>query len=229
MIVYGKQVLNYVLEKHPSLIKRVMLAKEVDKKLFSTITKKGIRVERLDEKKAQALSRGNNHQGMLAELEPFEPLPADNLKRYNRLIVLCGITDMGNIGAIMRSAFALGIDAMVITGLNQVNWQGAVKSSSGAIFDLPIMVVKNVFDLHNDLATAGFTTLGATLEGSDMPQGISGKKTALFLGSEGEGLPARLIKKLDHQVTIRMHHAFDSLNVGSAAAILIDRITHERI
>ena len=229
MIVYGKQVINYLLERHPALIKRVMLAKEIEKKQFSSITKRGIRVERLDEKKAQALSRGNNHQGILAELEEFAPTPVENLKRYNRLIILCGITDMGNIGAIIRSAYALGMDGIIITGLNQINWQGAVKSSSGAIFDLPVMVVKNVFDLHNDLTTAGFKTLGATLEGGDFPSGISQEKTALFLGSEGEGLPGRLIKKLDHQVTIRMHHTFDSLNVSSAAAILIDRITHERI
>ena len=98
MIVYGKQVINYLLERHPALIKRVMLAKEIEKKQFSSITKRGIRVERLDEKKAQALSRGNNHQGILAELEEFAPTPVENLKRYNRLIILCGITAISHIG-----------------------------------------------------------------------------------------------------------------------------------
>lgn len=228
MIAYGKQVFTYLLERHSGLIKKVYLAKEIDKKLFSAIAKKNIPVQRVDEKKAQGLSRGNNHQGILAELDEFVPQPFENLKQYDRIIILSGITDMGNIGAIMRSAYALGMDAVVISGLNQVNWQGAVKTSSGALFDIPVAVVKNVFDLHNELKTSGYLTLGATLEGGDMPKGCSQQKVALFLGSESEGLPGRLIKKLDHEVTIKMHHDFDSLNVSNAAAILIDRITHER-
>lgn len=228
MIVYGKQVVTYLLERHHTLIKTILLAKEIDKKLFSYIMKKGIPVQRVDEMKAQGLSRGNNHQGILAELDEFEPQHIEGFKNVNRLVVLVGITDMGNIGAIIRSAHALGVDGVVISGLNQVNWQGAVKTSSGALFDLPVMQIKNVFDLHNDLKTSGFLTLGATLEGGDIPKGCTDKKVALFLGSESEGLPGRLVKKLDHQVTIRMHHDFDSLNVSNAAAILIDRITYER-
>lgn len=228
MTVYGKQVVLYLLEKHHTLIKKVLVAKEIDKKLFSRITQKGIPVARVDTKKAQALSRGGNHQGILAELDDFTPHAIESFKSVDKLVVLSGITDMGNIGAIIRSAYALGVDGLIVSGVGQVNWQGAVKTSSGAIFDMPVAVVKNVFDLHNDLKTSGFVTLGATLEGGDVPVGCSKQKVALFLGSEGEGLPGRLVKKLDHQVTIRMHHEFDSLNVSNAAAILIDRITHER-
>lgn len=228
MIVYGKQVITYLLDRHSTLIKKILLSKEIDKKLFSYIMKKNIPIQRVDEKKAQGLSRGNNHQGILAELDEFVPQPAESLKHFDKVVVLSGITDMGNIGAIMRSAHALGMNAVYICGLNQVNWQGAVKTSSGALFDIPIAVVKNVFDLHNELKTSGFLTLGATLEGGDVPQGCSQKKVALFLGSESEGLPGRLVKKLDHEVTIKMHHDFDSLNVANAAAILIDRITYER-
>ena len=228
MIAYGKQVFTYLLERHNNLIKKVYLSKEIDKKLFSAIVKKNIPVQRVDEKKAQGLSRGNNHQGILAELDDFVPQSLENLKQFDRIVVLSGITDMGNIGAIMRSAHALGMDAVIISGLAQVNWEGAVKTSSGALFDIPVAVVKNVFDLHNELKTSGYLTLGATLEGGDMPKGCSQKKVALFLGSESEGLPGRLIKKLDHEVTIKMHHDFDSLNVSNAAAILIDRITYER-
>jgi 23S rRNA (guanosine2251-2'-O)-methyltransferase len=228
MIVYGKQVITYLLERHSALIKKVFLSKEIDKQLFSIIMKKNIPIQRLDEKKAQGLSRGNNHQGILAELDEYEPAAITDFKNFTRILVLCGITDMGNIGAIIRSSHALGIDGLIISGLNQVNWQGAVKTSSGAIFDLPVAVVKNVFDLHNDLKTSGFITLGATLKGGDVPAGCAKKKVALFLGSESEGLPGRLVKKLDGEVTIRMYHDFDSLNVSNAAAILIDRITHER-
>ena len=229
MIVYGKQVVTYILEKHEKLLKNIYLAKEIDKKLFSQINKKNIPFQRVDDKKAQGLSRGNNHQGILAEIEDFKPQKIENFKSINKIIVLTGITDMGNIGSIIRTAYSLGIDAIFVTGLKQVNWQGAIKTSSGAIFEIPVDLVTNVFDLHNDLKTSGFTTLGATLNGTDIPKECVEKKIALFLGSESEGLPSRLIKRLDHKVTIKMKNDFDSLNVSNAAAILIDRITYEGI
>jgi len=229
MIVYGKQVVAYILQKHENILKKIFLSKEIDKQLFSKILQKNIPFQKVDDKKAQGLSRGGSHQGILAEIEDFKPQKITDFKSIQKIVVLTGITDMGNIGSIIRTAYSLGIDALFVTGLKQVNWQGAIKTSSGAIFEIPVDLVTNVFDLHNDLKTSGFITLGATLNGGDIPKECQNKKVALFLGSESEGLPGRLIKKLDHEVTIKMQKDFDSLNVSNAAAILIDRITHERI
>jgi 23S rRNA (guanosine2251-2'-O)-methyltransferase len=211
------------------MVQKVYLSKELDKKAFSAIAKTKLPIHRIDDKIAQSMSRGGSHQGILAEIDEFEPKSRGDLKELNRVVVLCGITDVGNIGAIIRTAYALGIDALFVTGMRQINWQGAVKSSSGAVFDMPVELHPNVNDLHNELKMSGFLTLGATLEGAQMPEACHHAKSALFLGSESEGLPGRLVKKLDHQVTIQMHHDFDSLNVSSAAAILIDRMVNERL
>lgn len=229
MIVYGKQVVTYILEKHKVILKKIYLSKEIEKPLFSKILQNNIPFTKVDDKKAQGLSKGGSHQGILAEIEDFKPQKITDFKSIQKVVVLVGITDMGNIGSIIRTAYSLGIDAVIVSGLKQVNWQGAIKTSSGAIFEIPVDLVTNVFDLHNDLKTAGFITLGATLEGGHIPNDCINKKVALFLGSESEGLPNRLIKKLDYEVTIKMQKDFDSLNVSNAAAILIDRITHERI
>lgn len=229
MIVYGKQVVTYILEKHENILKKIYLSKEIDKKLFSKILQKNIPFQKVDDKKAQGMSRGGSHQGFIAEIEDFEPQKITDFRSLNKVVILTGITDMGNIGSIIRTSYSLGIDALFVTGLKQVNWQGAIKASSGAIFEIPVDIVTNVFDLHNDLKTSGFITLGATLNGGSIPKECLDKKVALFLGSESEGLPARLEKRLDHKVTIKMRNDFDSLNVSNAAAILIDRITNEGI
>ena len=223
MIIYGKQVILYLLIKHPHLLKTFYAAKELDKELLALVRKTDIRITKVDPKKAQALARGGNHQGLLAEIEyPLVNVPS--IKNLERIIVLVGITDMGNIGAIIRSSYALGVDALFICGSKQLNIEGAVRSSSGAIFDLPIALHENVHDLHHELQQAGFSTVGATLNGEEKIS--NNAKTALFMGSESLGLPRRLVEKLTEQTSIKMKNNFDSLNVSSAAAILIDRMNH---
>lgn len=63
MIIYGKQIVLYVLENHPKLVEEVFLSKEIDNKLFSKFLKLGKKIHRLDNQKAQALAKGGNHQG----------------------------------------------------------------------------------------------------------------------------------------------------------------------
>jgi 23S rRNA (guanosine2251-2'-O)-methyltransferase len=178
----------------------------------------------LDEKKAQSLARGGAHQGFLAKVKPIELKSINELKKLDFLLVLVGVTDMGNIGSIIRSAYSLGVDGLILTGSKTFNLEGAVKPSSGAIFELPIGVVTNPLDLINELKLDDFSLYGAVLDGwSGKNISVSGKR-ALFMGSEGEGLPNRVIEKLDRKVTISMKNNFDSLNVAIATAILIDRM-----
>lgn len=225
MILYGKQVFTYALEKHPEQIETVYLVKEIDPKLFGKIRERKIPVERVDPKKAQGLAKGGNHQGFLARLkeEPFPPFPT--LGKCSRIIVLDGVTDVGNIGAIIRTAYALGMDGMILSGAQSYAADGVVRTSSGAALDFPVDLRPNIQDVANDLKTSGFTLVGAVLEGDPDYRPAPGEKIALFLGSESQGLTPRLVRKLDVKTTIAMRRPFDSLNVGAAAAILIDRMT----
>jgi 23S rRNA (guanosine2251-2'-O)-methyltransferase len=224
MILYGKQIFFYVIENHPELIEEVYLAKEVDKKTFSKVAKLNHKIVKLDPKKAQGLARGGNHQGFLIKTRFIEFADVKEMKKDNFLLVLVGLTDVGNIGAIVRSAYALGVDGVVITGVKSINLEGVVRSSSGAVLDMPIALFKDTATLVNELKQIGFKTYAADMSGEDVKESSFGDKKILLLGSEGEGIPNKILKICDKKIKIDMERDFNSLNVSAAAAILCDRM-----
>lgn len=224
MFIYGKQVFWHLLENHPSLIEEIYLAKEIDKKEFGKIVKLGKKIVKLDAKKAQAIAKGGSHQGYLAKVSDIELSSFDKLKKCGFLVALIGVTDMGNIGSIIRTAYALGVDGIILSQVNNVNLEGAVKASSGAVFDIPIAIVSNPLDMMHELKQTGFYSVAAGLNGDESKDMEFPQKVVLLMGSEGEGLPRKVLEKADKIVTIKMHNNFNSLNVATAAAILIDRM-----
>lgn len=226
MIVYGKQVVLYIVEKYPHLIKNIFLTKELDQKLFRKFTDVGVKITKPDNKKAQSLAHGGNHQGFLLEIEEFRFQTLQKIKQSNFIVVLDGLSDVGNIGAIVRTSYALGVDALVISGLKNFDPSGVVRTSSGAMLDLDVAMVQNSYDLANELKQVGFSLVGASMDGVDIKSFTkqSDQKIALFMGSEGEGLSNKLIKKLDQKISIKMYNNFDSLNVSVAAGILIHQL-----
>ena len=222
MIIYGKQVVLYVLEKHPNLIEEVLFSKEIEPKLFRRFTSLDKKIVKLDNKKAQSLAKGGNHQGFFLRLSEFRVSTLKELKESNFIVVLDGITDVGNIGAICRTAYSLGVDAVVATNVRQLNYEGIARTSSGALFDLPFCHNPNSMDVANELKQYGFKLYGAAMDGKDLKKfKPSNEKIALILGSEGEGLSNKMLKKLDVKVSIEMSNSFDSLNVSVAGGILI--------
>ncbi|MFV7789395.1 23S rRNA (guanosine(2251)-2'-O)-methyltransferase RlmB [Aliarcobacter lanthieri] len=224
MIIYGKQIVLYVLDKHPNLVEEVFLSKEVDSKLFSRFVKLGKKIHRVDNQKAQALAKGGNHQGLIVKLSEYEYTSLKEIKNMNFILVLDGVTDVGNIGAISRTAYSLGVQGLIASNIKTINNSGCVRTSAGALLDLPFCIHPRSVDLASELIDAGFTLIGATMDGIDLKK--YGKientdKVALFLGSEGEGISPKVAKKLDLKVSIKMEHEFDSLNVSVAAGILI--------
>ena len=223
MIVYGKQIVFYILEKHPKMIKQIFLAKEIDKKLFNKFMDVGAKIVRPDNMKAQSLAKGGNHQGFLLDIDELALADIKDVKKSNFIVVLDGLSDVGNIGAIVRSCYAMGVDAVVICGHKNFYPAPIVRTSSGSMLDMPIAVSYSSYDLANELKQVGFSLVGADMEGYDVKsiQREANQKTALFLGSESEGLSNKLKKKLDLKVAIGMENNFDSLNVSVAAGILI--------
>ena len=224
MLIYGKQSIYYLIDHHPQKIETLYLAKDVDKKEYSALMKHDFEVKRIPQNAAQQMSKSGNHQGYLADVEEIEIKETVSLKKKNFVLILNSITDVGNIGAIIRSAYALGVDAVVISGLKKITFEAISRSSSGAVFDMPILFCTNVHDIMNDLKTMNYEVYGADVDGDDIKEVEMSSKRVLILGSEGEGLPARVLKKLDHKVKIEMAHGFDSLNVSAAGAILMDRM-----
>ena len=223
MIIYGKQVCLHALEHHTEKIKTVYVAKKniLPQELFHQYHDK---IKFLEEKWAQSMAKGGNHQGLLVEMDAFAEADFSLIKHSSFIVVLDGLTDVGNIGAIVRSSYALGVDAILVSGVKQLNFAAIARSSSGALLDMPFMITANILDHFNELGQLGFQIYGAAMDGENIKTMAFSAKKVLVLGSEGKGLSRKIENKLNKKISIEMKHAFDSLNVSAAAAILIDRM-----
>ncbi len=224
MILYGKRIFEYLLSKHPQKIKRLYLSKKPEGAVERKLKKLSIPIVYIDNKKAQSLARGGNHQGYLVETEEYSYADWESVKNGDFTVVLWGVTDIGNIGSIIRTSYALGVNSVILTGIKSSNPSGFIRTSSGAALDMEVALFPDGYDLINRLKTSGFALYCSTLEGGDIRTIRFGGKRALVLGSEGEGVPKKVEKSCDYLVKIEMARDFDSLNVSAAAAIMIDRM-----
>ena len=137
------------------------------------------------------------------------------------MVVIDGVVDTTNIGAIFRSAAALGIDAVLLTrnSCDPLN-RRAVRVSMGSVFLVPWTWIDDPVD---DLTRRGFLTAAMALTDDsialDDPLLKQAERLALIMGTEGDGLPHATIMKTNYVVRIPMSHHVDSLNVAAAAAV----------
>lgn len=226
MIIYGKQLFLHILNRRPEILKEIYLTKECDKNLFRQICKLNLPIKKLDFKKAQSLAKGGNHQGFLALCDDFKFAEISELKQMNFIVILYGLSDVGNIGAITRTAYGLGCDGIVFVGKN-LAIEGVVRTSSGAAMEIPIAIYENGLDLLNELKQSGFYLVATSSDGENSI--AQNKKIALIMGSEGEGISKKVLSKCDKTIGVKMKNDFDSLNVSVAFAIFCDRILNGRI
>ncbi|HBB72320.1 MAG TPA: rRNA methyltransferase [Ruminococcus sp.] len=163
-------------------------------------------------------------QGVLCEMRRKELLPAENvLKRAERIAVLEDIMNQNNVGAIFRSAAALGMDAVLLTsGCSDPLFRRCVRVSMGSVFQLPWAYLPegNWLDM---LKGHGFTCAAMALRCDtvriDDSRLRSAGKLAVVLGTEGTGLRQETIDGCDYTIKIPMSHGVDSLNVAAASAV----------
>lgn len=138
-----------------------------------------------------------------------------------RIVIINGVVDTTNIGAIFRSAAALGIDGVLLTtdSCDPLN-RRAVRVSMGSVFLLPWTWLDQPLSA---LQQMGFRTVAMALTDRsvpiDAPQLIQEPRLAIIMGTEGDGLPREVITEADYVVRIPMHHQVDSLNVAAASAV----------
>ncbi|MEE3705009.1 23S rRNA (guanosine(2251)-2'-O)-methyltransferase RlmB [Campylobacter sp. CX2-8023-23] len=227
MIVYGKQLFLHLLKHHKEKLEEIYLAKEVQKDIFNQIAKVGLKIQKVDNQKAQALARGGNHQGFLAKVKEYEFATLNEIKKSDYLAILYGLSDVGNIGAIVRTAYALGAGGVVVVGKSQnLAIQGIIRSSSGAAYELPIALCDDGLSFINELKQVGFKIYAANAGGKSAKDFKFTPKTAIIMGSEGEGIPNKVLQKCDNILGINMRRDWDSLNVSVAFGILFDRIVN---
>jgi tRNA G18 (ribose-2'-O)-methylase SpoU len=164
------------------------------------------------------------HRGALASLERT-PLPAvaEVLEDARTVVVLEDVVDHTNVGAIFRSAAALGVDAIVLSPrCADPLYRRSIKVAMGAVFSVPYARMEGWYDGAAELAKAGFTTVALTpaadaVEIEDAVRGLD--RVALLMGSEGPGLSRRWMETADRRAVIPMAAGIDSLNVAAATAV----------
>lgn len=162
-------------------------------------------------------------RGVLCAMRrPRLPSVEEVCARARRVAVLEGIVDHTNVGAIFRSAAALGIDAVLVTPTCcDPFYRRAVRVSMGTVFQVPWAYLPEGWTelLH----TLGFRTAAMALRDDsvrlDDPRLAAERKLAVVMGTEGDGLADATIAACDYTVRIPMHHGVDSLNVAAASAV----------
>ena len=144
-------------------------------------------------------------------------------------LVLDGITDTKNFGAIIRSAECFGVDFIIIskTGSSPINGE-TIKSSAGAIFNIPICKVNHIKDAIFFLKEFGVEIVASDDKAKKNIYEYRFKsKTAIILGSEGSGINKSILKMCDEEICIPLHGTLSSLNVSVAAGIFLSEFKRQ--
>lgn len=167
------------------------------------------------------------HQGLYAEADPLPGYELDTLPDDALVLALDQITDPHNVGAIVRTAAAFGVTAILTTARHSPAATGVLaKSASGGLEHVPFVVVRNLGDALDRLGERGFLRIGLDSEGGETFESLEARRPALLvLGAEGKGLRARTRSLCDVVARLDMAGAIKSLNVSNAAAIALYALT----
>ncbi len=206
-------------------------------KIFELAKAKNILIKNVDKALLDRLSENKRHQGVIAEAMEYEYKEIDDIFNYAKaknekpfIVILDEITDVHNLGSIIRSAECLGAHGVIIPKRRAAQINGvAAKSSAGAIEYLPVCRVTNISETLEVLKEKGLWIYGADMDGEkyiyeekfDVPVG-------LVIGSEGSGIGRLVKEKCDILVKIPMKGKINSLNASNAASIIIYEIMKQR-
>lgn len=236
MIVYG---LNPVLEALRSgRARRVQVGARADRRVDEAVAlarAKGVVVERVDAASLERAARGGVHQGIVAEVEgPRDHSLAELVARAAPaaplLVVLDGVEDPHNVGAIVRTVDAAGGHGVVRQARHAAALDGlAAKASAGALAHVPIATEVNIARAIEELEALGVWTVGLAGDAPERYDAVDFTvPTAFVLGAEGTGLRRLVRERCDRLVSIPMYGAVSSLNVSVAAGVILFEAARQR-
>ena len=224
VILYGWHTVAAALANPQREIRKLFLTENAarrlaDENIDTRITPEIVRPNAID----QRLGPDAVHQGFLAEAEPLPSPDIDELTQEGIVLVLDQITDPHNVGAIMRSAAAFAVKAIVTTARHSPEATGVLaKSASGALELVPLVTVQNLARALNELNDQGFLTVGLDSEGSEDLGSIALRQPlALVLGAEGKGLRQLTRETCSVVARLDMPGEIKSLNVSNAAVLAL--------
>lgn len=239
--VFGRHAgLDFLKTQSADRINKVFLQHGVQEdfanQVYDLAKKKRLVVQTAPKNKLDRLVAGGNHQGLVLAVSSFEYADLDQLlDEFDQvgkepfLLMLDSIEDPHNLGSILRSADATGVDAIIIpkrhaSGLTSV----VAKTSTGAIDYVPVARVNNLVQTTKNLKKRGYWIFGTDMKGTDYRQWNANGKTVLVIGNEGKGIAPLLKKQMDQTLTLPMVGHVKSLNASVATGILLYQMLNSR-
>ena len=233
MYVYGKNVLKEYLGNNQKINNVYLTEGFKDKDILNLIEKNNLNYSYLPKNKIDRLVNGN-HQGIILDIDDFkysslEEVLSNIKNEYPLLVMLDNLEDPHNLGAIIRTSEALGVDGIIIPNKRSISVNGTViKTSAGAISNIPIIEVSNLVNTMNILKKKGFWFVGTDMNGEDYSTLDYKMPLCLVIGSEGSGMSNLVRKTCDYIVSIPMKGKVNSLNASVASAIVISNVILNR-
>lgn len=172
-----------------------------------------------------------NHQGMIAEIEDFEYTDLSDIignKENCTIVILDHLEDPHNLGAIIRTCEAAGMDGIVIPNKRSVEVNPTViKTSVGAIQNIPISMVSNIVQTMESLKKDGFWIVGTDMNGTTYTDIDYSGRMAIVIGNEGKGMSQLVQENCDFIASIPMYGKVNSLNASVAAGIMIYEVIRQ--
>lgn len=191
----------------------------------------GVPVRLANRNEVDRLAQGVVHQGVVAVAPPFAYAPLEVLADADLVVVLDGVTDPQNLGAIARSAELAGASGLVLRERRSAHVTPAVeKASAGALSWLPVVLVANIARALGDLAARGLWTVGLDAEGDTAlwSCGLLDERLALVVGAEGTGLSRLVAERVDARVAVPTRGRIGSLNAAAAATVALFEVVRRR-
>ena len=232
MIIFGMNPVLEAIRSHPDRIHYIAVARGAHtNRVFDAAKKAGVPVRILPPDQIDRLARGV-HNGVVADVSEASYADFDEIiarEATSFVLILDGITDPQNFGAILRVAEGFGVNVVLIPQHESVGvTPAAVKASAGASEWIPVAQVTNLARAIESLKERGYWIYGAAAKG-DPPDAIDFRgKVALVLGSEGKGIRRNVLEHCDRTVTIPMSGRVESFNVATAAAVLCYEVRRQQ-
>lgn len=237
--IYGIRTIIEAIESDKE-ISKIYLLKDADgvlmQQLKNSARKNNIAVSYVPIEKLEHLAKGN-HQGAVASISPVdfydleELLETTDLATKPLFLLLDGVTDVRNFGAIIRTAACTGVTAIIVSekGSAPVN-AATVKTSAGAVFTIPICKVNHIKDAVFLLQAYGIKTAGASEKAKELIYNTNlNLPLAIVMGSEDRGINPSTLKTLDLVMKLPMHGDIASLNVSVACGAMLYEAVRQRL
>jgi 23S rRNA (guanosine2251-2'-O)-methyltransferase len=237
--IYGIHAVTEAVKARSRAFEWVGVAKERHdlrlQRLIEECRKLGVQVRFLPRAELDRMAGNNAHQGVVAvtsakQYSDLDDVIAAKRGQYSLIVVLDGVEDPHNLGAILRTADAAGADGAVIPERRAAGVTGAVaKASAGASEHLPVAKVTNIARSVEDLKTRNIWVVGLDERAPQTYDSLDyNMDCAVVLGAEGKGVHELVRKKCDFLVSIPMLGKVPSLNVSVAAAVVLYEIVRQR-